>query len=136
MANIRHNLGLVLKKLGKSEQAMEQFQKAAQEFRKQLTENPTYHKGWRNLGDTLATMGDFKAAAEAFKEALALNPAEPAYYDNLVKALEHDGRYDEAIEVLKKYIQLMKQYKQDEAASQLQNYLKSLEDKNSKSKPR
>jgi tetratricopeptide (TPR) repeat protein len=65
-----------------------------------------------------------------------LNPAEPAYYDNLVKALEHDGRYDEAIEVLKKYIQLMKQYKQDEAVSQLQNYLKSLEDKNSKSKPR
>jgi len=134
MANIRHNLGFVLKKLGKSEQAMEQFQKAAQEFRKQLTENPTYHEGWRNLGDTLAEMGDFKAAAEAFKEALALNPAEPAYYDNLVKALEYQRRYGEAIEVLKKYIQLMKQYKQDEAASQLQNYLKSLEDKNSKSK--
>jgi tetratricopeptide (TPR) repeat protein/MFS family permease len=133
-ASIRYNVGLVLKKLSKSEEAREQLQKAAEEFRGELTKNPTYQEGWRRLGNTLVIMGDFKAAAEAFKKALALNPAEPEYYDNLIKALESDGQYDEAIEVLKKYIQLMKDYKQDEAVSQLQSYLESLEHKNSNSK--
>ena len=134
MAIIYYNLGLVLKKLGKSEQAMKQLHKAVEELRRELAENPAYPQSWRCLGDTLAAMGDFKAAAEAFKEAVALNPGDPAYYYNLVKALEYDGRYDEAIEVLKKQIQLMKDHKQDEAASQLQAYLESLEHKNLKNK--
>jgi tetratricopeptide (TPR) repeat protein len=134
MAIIYYNLGLVLKKLGKSEQAIEQFQKAVEELRRDLAENSAYPQGWRCLGDTLAAMGDFKAAIEAFKEALALNPNDPAYYYNLAKVLEYDGRYGEAIEVLKKQIQLMKDHKQDEAASRLQGYLEFLEDKNSKSK--
>ena len=134
MASIHYRLGVALKKLGKSEQATEQFHKAVEEFRRELAENPTSHESWRHLGDTLAQMGDFKAAAEAFKKAVALNPDDPAYYNNLVKALEYEGRYGEAIEVLKKQIQLMKDHKQDEAASQLQGYLESLEYKNSKSK--
>ena len=134
MVSIRYRLGVALKKLGKSEQATEQLHKAVEELRKELAERPTSHETWRHLGDTLAAMGDFKVAAEAFKKALALNPDDPAYYDNLVKALEYDGRYDEAIEVLKKQIQLMKHNKQDEAVSQLQGHLESLEYKNSKSK--
>ena len=134
MASIHYKLGVILKKLGKSEQAMEQLHKAVEELRKELAERPTSHETWRHLGDTLAAMGDFKAAAEAFKKALALNPDDPAYYNNLVKALEYQGQYSEAIEVLKKQIQLMKHNKQDEAVSQLQGYLESLEYKNSKSK--
>ncbi len=134
VASIYYSLGIALEGLEKSEQAMEQFRQAAEGFRGEITERPTHHESWRRLGDTLVEMGDFKAATEAFKEALTLNPDEPAYYNNLIRALEEQGRYDEAIEVLKKYIQLMKNHKQDEAVSQLQNYLKSLEDKNSKSK--
>jgi len=134
MASTRYNFGLVLTRLGKSEQATEQFQKAAEEFRKQLTENPNYPEGWRDLGDALAMMKDFKAASDAFRQALALNPTEPEYFEKLVRALEYAGRYDEAIKVLKKYIELMKNYKQDEAVSRLQKHLESLEYKNSKSK--
>ena len=134
LTRIYYNLGLALKELGKSEQATEQFRKAIVELQKKLSENPNYHEGWRRLGNTLAAMGDLKAAVEAFKEALALNPDDPAYCNSLVKALEYDGRYDEAIEVLKKQIQLMKDHKQDGAASQLQGYLESLEHKNSKNK--
>jgi tetratricopeptide (TPR) repeat protein len=136
VAPIHFSLGLVLIKLGKSEQATEHLRKAAEELQKKLTENPTYHEGWRSLGDIFATMGDFKAAAEAFKKALALNPTKSDYCGSLARALEYDGRYDEAIEVLKKFIEMMKQYKQDEAVNQLQKYLESLEYKNSKSKPR
>jgi tetratricopeptide (TPR) repeat protein len=133
-AILHYNLGIMLKKLGKSEQATEQFRIASSELQKEVEVNPTSHVKWADLGDTLAAMGDFKAAIEAFKEALALNPDDPAYYYNLAKVLEYDGRYGEAIEVLKKQIQLMKDHKQDEAASPLQGYLKFLEDKNSKSK--
>ena len=133
-ASIHYSLGAVLKELGKAEKATEQFRKAAEEFRRELTENPADPENWNVLGDILATMGDFKAAAEAFEKAQVLDPAAGAYYDNLVTALERDGRYNEAIEVLKKQIQLMKDHKQDEAASQLQGHLESLEHKNSKSK--
>jgi tetratricopeptide (TPR) repeat protein len=134
IASIYDRLGVVLKKLGKSEQATEQFHKAVEEFRKKLTEIPNNHEGWRRLGDTLTAMGDFKAAGEAFKKALALNPDNPLYYDNLIRSLEYDGQYAEAIEVLKKYIQLMKNNSQDQVVSQLQSYLESLESKNSTNK--
>jgi tetratricopeptide (TPR) repeat protein len=134
VASIHFSLGTALKGLGKSVQAAEEFRKAAEGFRREVTERPAYHEGWRRLGDTLATMGDFKAAVEAFKKALALDPAEPDYYGSLVRALEYDGRYDEAIEVLKKFIELTKQYKQVQYVAELQTYLQSLEDKKLKSK--
>ena len=134
VASIHFNLGMMFKGLGKPQQSMLEFRKAAEGFRAEVTERPDYHEGWRRLGDTLATMGDFKAAVEAFKKALALDSAEPDYYGSLVRALEYDGRYDEAIEVLKKFIELMKQYKQNQDVAQLQTYLRSLEDKSLKSK--
>jgi tetratricopeptide (TPR) repeat protein/MFS family permease len=134
VANVHCNLGMVFEKLGKPQQSVQEFQKAADGYREEVTEKPDYHNGWRRLGDALVKTGDFKAAVEAFKKALALNPAEPDYYGSLVKALEYDGRYDEAIEVLKKFIELMEQRKQDQYVAKLQTYLSSLEDKKLKSK--
>jgi tetratricopeptide (TPR) repeat protein len=134
MAGINFNLGTVLKGLNKSQQAAQEFYKAVEGFRIEVTERPDYPEGWRRLGDALATIGDFKAAVEAFRKALDLSPAEPVYYDSLVRALEYDGRYDEAVEVLKKFIELVKQYKQDLYVAQLQAYLRSLENKSLKSK--
>jgi tetratricopeptide (TPR) repeat protein len=128
-ANIRHNLGVVLKKLGKSEQAMEQFQKAVEELQSDLTHHPDLDSQWHALGLNFNAMGDFEAAAESIKKALALNPDNPVYYDHLVVVLEQEGRYREAIQVMKQYIQLMKNNKRDEDASQLQRYLESLEKK-------
>jgi cytochrome c-type biogenesis protein CcmH/NrfG len=134
VASVHYNLGTVFEKLGKPQQSMQEFHKAAEGFRIEVTERPDHPEGWRRLGDALATIGDFKAAVEAFKKALDLAPAEPEYYGSLVRALEYDGRYDEAIEVLKKFIELMKQYKEDQYVAELQTYLRSLEDKKLKSK--
>jgi tetratricopeptide (TPR) repeat protein/MFS family permease len=134
VATIRYRLGLILQKLGKSGQAMEQFHKATEELQRELTKNPTHPQNWNVLGVNLNATGDFVASIDAFKKALDLNPDNPVYYDNLAAALERDERYGEAIEVLKKYIQLMKNNNQNEAVSQLQKYLESLEYKNSKSK--
>ena len=129
VANIRHNLGIVLKKLRKPEQGMEQFRMAAEELRRELARNPNNDNNWQALALNLNAMEDVKAATESLKKALDLNPDNPVYYDNLVAVLEQDGRYGEAIEVMKKYIQLMKNNKRDEDASQLQRYLESLENK-------
>jgi tetratricopeptide (TPR) repeat protein len=77
ITSVRYRLGTVLKKLGRSEQATEQFQKIVEELRKELAEKPTLYETWRHLGDTLVQMGDFRAAAEAFQKAGALNPDDP-----------------------------------------------------------
>jgi tetratricopeptide (TPR) repeat protein len=132
VARIYYSLGAVLENMNKPVQAIEQFRKAAEEFRRGLTENPTNSENWNALGDTLAATGDFEAAAEAFKKAQDLNPAAGDYYDNLVRALEYDGRYDEAIEVLKTQIQLAKYNKQDKTVLQLRKHIESIKYKNSK----
>jgi tetratricopeptide (TPR) repeat protein len=129
VANVRHNLGIVLKKLRKPEQSMEQFQKAVEELRRELIQDPNNDSHWQVMALNFNAMGDFEAAAEALKQALDLNPDNPVYYDNLVAVLEQGGRYGEAIQVMKRYIQLMKDSKRDEDASQLQRYLESLENK-------
>jgi tetratricopeptide (TPR) repeat protein/MFS family permease len=132
VARTRYNLGLILKELGKSEQAAEQFRIASSELQKELAENPTSHVNWTDLGNILGTNGDLKGASDAFKKALELNPKEPDYYYNVVRVLEDQKRYGEAIEVLKKYIELMENNQLYKEASELKTYLKSLEDKNSK----
>jgi tetratricopeptide (TPR) repeat protein len=132
IATIHYNLGIALQKMGKPEQAMEQFVRAAGEFRAELAENPNSVLLWTRLGDTLATMGDFKAAAEAFRRALALNPTNLLYYDNLVKALQFQGRLAEAIEVLEKGIEFMSRRSQTEATAKLKQYLEVLEHQKSK----
>ena len=128
MANIHFNLGVTLKRLGRQQQATEQFVKAAEEFRAELVENPGEAELlWTRLGTTHATMGDFKAASEAFRKALALNPGNLTAYDNLAKTLEFQGRYDEAIDVLRKGVQFMQRHGQKAAAAMLQRDLEFLE---------
>ena len=134
VAIIHSSLGILFQGQNKSDQAMEQFRKAVEGFQEEVKERPAHHESWRRLGDALAIIGDLKAATEAFKKALSLNPDDPAYYANLARALEFQERYTEEIEVLKNYIQLMKQYKQDDAVLQLQKHLESLEYEASKGK--
>ncbi len=129
-ASIHYSLGAVLKTLGKTDKSTEQFGKAAEEFRRELTEDPANSESWNTLGDALVATGDFEAATKAFKKAQTLNPAAGNYYDNLVIILERNDRYNEAIEVLKKQIQLMKHNKQDEDVLRLRRHIKSLEYEN------
>jgi spermidine synthase/Flp pilus assembly protein TadD len=133
IATIHYNLGTALQRMNKREQAMEQFTKAAEEFRAELAENPDSAHLWTRLGNTLATMGNLKEAADAFRRALALNPANLLYYDNLVKALQFQGRLAEAIEVLENGVELMSRHGQMEAAAKLKQYLDVLEQQKKKS---
>lgn len=133
LPNVHYNLGLALQGLNKPDQALQEFYKAVHGFQMIVYEKPNYAEGWRQLGDSLATLGDYNSAVDAFKKAIDLDPDEPDYRGSLARALEFGGRYDEAIDTLKKFIDLMKQRKDDEYVAGLQEYLKSLEDKKSKS---
>ena len=126
-ATIHFNLGILLGKMDKTQQAEQHLRKAAELFRAELAENPDDILLWTRLGNTLATMGDFEAASEAFRKAITLDPKNMLYYDNLVKTLEYQGRYDEAIEVLQKQIQLLKQHGDNSNATRLQKYIELLQ---------
>jgi tetratricopeptide (TPR) repeat protein len=136
IAIIHYNLGIVLQKMGKRGQAMEQLARAAGEFRAELAENPDSALLWTRLGDTLATMGEFKAAADAFTKALSLDATNLLYYDNLVQALQYQGKLDEAIEVLKRGVEFTSRHGQTEAAAKLKQYLEMLKEQKQKSRQR
>jgi len=132
IASIHFNLGIVLQRMNKPQQARQQFVKAAEGFRIELAENPNEAPHRTRLGDTLATMGNFKAAAQAFRKELALNPANLLCYDNLVKALQYQGQLAEATEVLQKGVEFMSRHGQMDAAAKLKQYLDLLEYRKSK----
>jgi len=117
----------MLKKLGKLQQAKEQFVRAVEEFRLELTLNPKSEVLCIRLGDALASLGDFAGASQYFREALDLNPANALYYDNLARALEHQGYNDEAVQVLKDGIQFMSDNRLKENAIELQKYLEQIQ---------
>ncbi|UCG60204.1 MAG: fused MFS/spermidine synthase [Phycisphaerales bacterium] len=127
IASVYLNLGVLLRRMGKEPEAMQQLGKAVEWFRIDLEENPGSTVVWSRLGNTLATMGDLKGASASFEKALALEPANPIHYDVLVAALEFQGRYDEAIGVLRKQIELMKQQGDQEAVVRITRHMESIE---------
>ena len=126
------NLGLALKAMGRIQDARENFTKAIEQFRIEMTETPNPHLVYARLGGTLTIIGDFEAASEAFRQALALNPGELSYYYNLVNALQYQNRLDEAVNVLQKGIKFMSDNGQIEAATELKQYLGMVEYQKSK----
>jgi superkiller protein 3 len=134
MASVHFNLGVVLQKLDRDQQAEQQFNRAAEQFRIEIEENPDSVVLWTRLGDTLATLGDFNEAVQAFKKALDLDPTNLLFYDNLVRAMENQGQYDDAIAISRKQLQLLKQRGNIQEADKLQKYIEFLEYKKSKQK--
>jgi tetratricopeptide (TPR) repeat protein/MFS family permease len=132
MGSIYLNLGLALKAMGRIQEARENFTKAIEQFRIEITETPNPHLAYTRLGGTLIMMEDFKAASEAYGQALALNPSELSYYYNLANALQNQNRLDEAINVLEEGVKFMSDNGQMEAAAELKQYLDLLEYQKSK----
>jgi tetratricopeptide (TPR) repeat protein len=126
------NLGTIFNALGRTQEARENFTKAVEQLRIEITENPNSHSVYARLGSALTMMGNFKAASEAFRQALALNPSESSYYYNLASALQNQNRLDEAINVLEEGVKFMSDNGQMEAATELKKHLDLLEYQKSK----
>ncbi len=132
IASIHLNLGIVFQKMKRLQEARQQYNKAVEQFRIELVENPHSPILWSRLGSTLVTIGDFKTATEAFSKALASNPSDMLCYENLVSVLEYQGRIDEAIDVLKKGIEFMSDNGRIDDATKLKQFLNVLESQKSK----
>jgi tetratricopeptide (TPR) repeat protein len=85
-----YNYGLILKRLGKPKQALEQFSRA-------LRLNQSVADTWNNRGTALNDLSHYEAALADFDKAIALNPSDPAAYANKGRSLAGLQRYDEAI---------------------------------------
>ena len=134
VASIHLNLGSVLEGLKQSKEAENHFQKAIEEFKKELAKNPKSSETAFQLANALAETWDFKQATKYFQRAVDLNPYDVTNHYALSKVLESQGRYDEAISALKKASEFMNYIGQKEDAAKLNEQVEFLELKKSQSK--
>jgi tetratricopeptide (TPR) repeat protein/predicted membrane-bound spermidine synthase len=127
IGSVYMNLGTLLRRMGRVEEANAQLAEAARWLRTDLDENPRSAFAWDRLGNVLVTLEDMKGASDAFARAVELEPENPCYYDRLAKALERQQRYGEAIEAVRKELQLLQKHDARGMASQCRQYIELLE---------
>jgi cytochrome c-type biogenesis protein CcmH/NrfG len=125
--SVHMNLGILLRRMDRPDEASEQLRQAVRWFRIELETNPRSVVDWDRLGDTLAVTGDFAGASDAFGKATTLEPANPGHYRKLAKALEFQERYDEAIAVVSRLIEVLTDAGRTEAVAQERQYREFLE---------
>ncbi|WP_425406351.1 tetratricopeptide repeat protein [Hwanghaeella sp.] len=91
-AEIRNNLGALLKSQGKVREAVRQFRDA-------LKIDPNYTQAVINLGGTLFRTGEAEEAEDLFRRALALEPDNPDVATDLAVILQHNKKIEEAEEL-------------------------------------
>jgi tetratricopeptide (TPR) repeat protein/MFS family permease len=131
LTDIYNGLGMVLKQLGKTEESLQYYKLAIEEYRQELASNPKLSTIVK-MGNTLAMTGNLKEASVYFSKAVDLDPTDLNLHVNLIQSLELQGRYDEAIVSAKDAISLMQRYGKKEDLQKLNQIIESLESKKSK----
>jgi tetratricopeptide (TPR) repeat protein len=131
MARTHLNLGLLLKELGKPEEAREHFSKAIEGFRRQLIKNPRSLKSVINLGITLVEVRKMSEAIKYLKQAVDMDSFRVQNHLMLAQAFVIQERYDEAIKQLRSSIAFMLENGQNNDAAQLQSFLDSIQSEES-----
>ncbi|MFQ3548243.1 MAG: hypothetical protein SNJ70_00655 [Armatimonadota bacterium] len=93
------------------------FQTAAEKFRKVLQIDTTHKKARKYLGISLVNSGNPQAAIKYFIELIRLEPSKASNYYNLAKVYQCDGNLQQSIELLQKAIEIDSTY--DKAKSDL-----------------
>ncbi|RVU35002.1 tetratricopeptide repeat protein [Hwanghaeella grinnelliae] len=88
-AEIRNNLGALLKSQGNVKEAVRQFRDA-------LKIDPNYTQAVINLGGTLFRQGEAEEAEGLFRRALVLEPENPDVATDLAVILQHNKKTEEA----------------------------------------
>jgi tetratricopeptide (TPR) repeat protein len=98
-AEVCFNLGNVLYRLDRKEQAIERFRQAVEL-------DIEFAEAWNNLGNVLAELEQWQEAVEAYQQALTLNPQYPDAHYNLADTLDQMGRGREAHRSWQSYVRL------------------------------
>jgi len=97
-----YNLGVVLARKGKLDDAIKHYNKAIQI-------KPDYLEAYYNLGNALVRKGDAKAAIYNYHKTLQLNPDFFKSYYNIARILYGQGKIDEAIHNYQKALNINKE---------------------------
>ncbi len=98
-----NNLGDILSKNGRTDEAISQFQEA-------IRQKADYADAHYNLGRVFSRKGQLDQAVSQYRAAIRLNPDFAKAHNNLGNALFKEGRLDEAIEQLQAAIRLDPNY--------------------------
>jgi spermidine synthase/Tfp pilus assembly protein PilF len=124
--NIHYNLAVVLSRMGKREQAHEQFEKAIVDFKAELIPRPKDSELHLKIGKSLASMARLKEAEEYLAKALDLNPSDLSHHLEMARNLEVQQRYDDAIDLLQESVRYMLNHGRKDDASLLVNYIETI----------
>jgi len=91
-------------------EALENSDKAINEYRKAIRLSPENPEAYNNIGVAYKNKGDFKKAETAFKQAARLAPERPDISYNLGNLYKRNGDYEEAEKCYKKSISLDPSY--------------------------
>lgn len=94
-----HGIGVVLHKLGRSEEGIAFI-------RKSLDLKPDFAGAYNNLGNIYADVKNYEAAVDCYQEFITLEPGNDTAYRNLALALLRSGRLDEALNVCNKALEI------------------------------
>jgi tetratricopeptide (TPR) repeat protein len=98
-----NNVGDVLRRQGKLDEAAADFQKA-------ITLKPDNSSAWNNLGIIFSLRGQKQAAMEYYSKAIQLNPYMTEALANLASLLAGEKRYDEALSLYQRALQINPNY--------------------------
>jgi tetratricopeptide (TPR) repeat protein len=125
--DLDHNLGVSLKRAGRTKEAADAFSSAISAYREKIAKNPGSAPLHLSLGSAYAEMGEFEKAAGSFRLAIAADPGNAQAHLNLAGSLEAQGHLDEALDVLKTGIDDMLRLGKTESVLALQRGQRTLE---------
>jgi tetratricopeptide (TPR) repeat protein len=126
-SDLDHNLGVSLKRAGRTREAADAFSSAISAYREKIAKKPGSAPLHLSLGSAYAEMGEFEKATESFRLAIAANPGNLQAHLNLAGSLEAQGHLNEALDALKTGIDDMLRLGRTESALALQRHQRTLE---------
>jgi tetratricopeptide (TPR) repeat protein len=124
--NIHYNLAVVYSRMGKPEEAGEEFNKAIEDFKEQLVAEPENAELYLKIGKSFASMGQLAEAEEHLSKALELNPSDLSHHLEMARNLEVQQRFDEAVSLLQEGIRYMLHHGRKDDASLMGNYVETI----------
>jgi len=125
--DLDHNLGVSLKRAGKTREAADVFSRVISAYREQIADNPDSASLHFSLGSAYVELGEFEEAAGSFRLAVEADPGNAQAHLNLARSLEARGQLNEALDALKIGADDMLRLGKTESVPVLQNRRRALE---------
>jgi tetratricopeptide (TPR) repeat protein len=126
-ADLNFNLGVSLKRAGRTKEAAVALSSAISGYREKIARNPDSSPLQISLGSAYVEMGEFEKAAGSFRLAIAADPGNVQAHLNLARSLEAQGRLDDSMGALKAGIDELRRLGRTESALALQRHQQTLE---------